>query len=284
LLRKNVDKIHYISKNVLIEFMPSNTLSAIKSDSKPNVMRYQRVQAILENEPGMRKRLGPKDCVAIAKFGEQVSVSKLTLTVTESLHEAGRDSSKIPKSEIVDIAASFLPEFNPDAARPSPVVPGPDASPAQAPVLTCADRSILVEPKPKKLNINMEIRSSGAVILPESTDSTASAVKMPTLKRAPKATPEPEQAPVKIKMPKSRDGELPENELPPEKQPVRLPKNYDPSKYPHFSIQTSIYSLLLSAMSMSETHERCPGAEIRQQKLESLITDYLQTVDQIKSR
>lgn len=73
-----------------------------------------------------------------------------------------------------------------------------------------------------------------------------------------------------------------ENELPPERQRLKLPPSFDPSKYPHYSVQSSIYSLLLSALTMSEHYEKYPGAEERQKKLDELIRDYQETCDPLK--
>ena len=48
---------------------------------------------------------------------------------------------------------------------------------------------------------------------------------------------------------------------------------------PHYSPQSPIYSLLLSALSLSEHYERLPGAQERQAKLESLLKKYQKTCD-----
>lgn len=77
---------------------------------------------------------------------------------------------------------------------------------------------------------------------------------------------------------------VPESELPIEKQPLKMPPNFDPSKYPHYSVQSSIYSLLLSALNMSEHYEKLPGAEARQKKLDELVRDYQDTCDPLKYR
>jgi len=70
--------------------------------------------------------------------------------------------------------------------------------------------------------------------------------------------------------------------LPPERQPLKLPPEFDYSKYPHYSVQSSIYSLLLSALNMSEHFERFPSAEARQKKLEDIVRDYQDTCDPLK--
>jgi len=75
-----------------------------------------------------------------------------------------------------------------------------------------------------------------------------------------------------------------ENELPPERQRLKLPRSFDPSKYPHYSVQSSICSLLLSALNMSEHYEKWPGAQKRQRLLGELVRRYQDTCDPLKIR
>ena len=62
----------------------------------------------------------------------------------------------------------------------------------------------------------------------------------------------------------------------------KRPTDFDFAKYPHYSVQTSIFSLLLSALNMSEHYEKFPNAEIRLKKLEDLVRDYQDTCDPLK--
>jgi len=68
------------------------------------------------------------------------------------------------------------------------------------------------------------------------------------------------------------------------KQPLKLPPAFDPSKYPHYSVQSSIYSLLLSALNMSEHYEKYRGAAERQRLLDDLVRRYQDTCDPLKIR
>ena len=68
-----------------------------------------------------------------------------------------------------------------------------------------------------------------------------------------------------------------------EKQALHLPASFDPKMYPHYNVQASIYSMLLSALNLSEHFEKFPGVEERQRKLEDLITAYLATCDPTKT-
>lgn len=75
------------------------------------------------------------------------------------------------------------------------------------------------------------------------------------------------------------------NNIPPSGQSPQtrpVPPAFDPSKYPHYSVQSSIYSLLLSALNMSEHYEKHPDAETRQKKLDDLVRDYQNTCEHLK--
>ena len=65
-------------------------------------------------------------------------------------------------------------------------------------------------------------------------------------------------------------------------QPVQAAPEFDPKQYPHYDLQSSIYSLLLSALTLSVHYEKYPGAEKRQKDLELLIKAYLETCKQIE--
>ena len=100
----------------------------------------------------------------------------------------------------------------------------------------------------------------------------------------PAALPMLKSARVEVRrtVPKLSESELPESELPPERQPLNLPPDYDATKYPHYSVQSSIYSLLLSALTMAEHYERWPGAEARKCILDHAICEYQKTCDPCK--
>ena len=68
---------------------------------------------------------------------------------------------------------------------------------------------------------------------------------------------------------------------PSQREPSKVPPNFDPSRYPHYSVQSTIFSLLLSALNMSEHYERFPGAEERQRLLDRLVYEYQQTCEPV---
>lgn len=67
----------------------------------------------------------------------------------------------------------------------------------------------------------------------------------------------------------------------PQREP-RKPADLDMEKYPHYSVQSSIYSLLLSALNMSVRYEKYPGAEERQKTLDEMVLVYQNTCDALK--
>lgn len=249
-------------------------------------MRYERVQEILENEPAFRNRLSPKTHPVQTRFGEKVMFSKETVDITEALHSEGKDAHKVPKNDVLKAAARILRVIAgngesipvmPVAAPPKPVEP---ASPARKP---------RVKPLPAPP--------------PEPEPSAPVAIKAkPKAKKKPEAAPiartpvpQPEAKPVRVNKPEPvkpapqavvaapvEEEPVPESELPPEKQPLRLPRDFDPSQFPHYSVQTSIYALLLSALNLGEHYEKFPGAEARHKKLEDVMKDYLSTCDALK--
>ena len=83
--------------------------------------------------------------------------------------------------------------------------------------------------------------------------------------------------------PASSEGSVrPESVFLPESSQLTLPTDYEQRKYPHYSVQSSIYSLLLSALSMAQHYERFPGEELRQELLAKLIREYQRTCDRLK--
>jgi hypothetical protein len=68
----------------------------------------------------------------------------------------------------------------------------------------------------------------------------------------------------------------------PAKRAFSLPDDFDPAAYPHFSVQISIYSLLLTTLSLAEHYEPVRGAEARQVKLDALFREYRDTCDAIR--
>lgn len=268
-------------------------------------MRYERVQSILEGEAAFRSRLGPKNHPVETRFGEQLCFSKETVEVTEALHNEGKDAHKVPKTEVLSIAIKLLrgqPSNGgngqalspPVAAAPPPPPPAPVVPPVAAkPAKPKAEAPPAVEPeKPPAAKPKVEPKPKAKASPPAPKPSPPvkkAAVKTAAKLSKPAAPAQPAPPPMRAKAapaPKSppsvAEDALPMSELPPEKQPLSLPPDFDPTKYPHYSVQSSVYSLLLSALSMAEHYERVPGMEQRQKKLDDVVKDYQDTCDAIK--
>lgn len=71
--------------------------------------------------------------------------------------------------------------------------------------------------------------------------------------------------------------------LEPQREP-RKAADLDLDRYPHYSVQSSIYSLLLSALNMSEHYEKYPGAEERQKSLDGMVRVYQDTCESLKTK
>lgn len=70
--------------------------------------------------------------------------------------------------------------------------------------------------------------------------------------------------------------------IPSHTKPFSLPPGFDPGTYPHYNVQSSIYSLLMSALSLAENYERLPGAEERMLLIERAIMAYQATCEPLR--
>jgi hypothetical protein len=70
--------------------------------------------------------------------------------------------------------------------------------------------------------------------------------------------------------------------LEPQREAGKRPADLDLDKHPHYTVQSTIYSLLLSALNMSEHYEKYPGAEERQQILDGIVRVYQETCDPLR--
>lgn len=254
-------------------------------------MRYDRVQTILEDDPFLRIRLSPKTQAIETRFGDKPTYAKEVIEVTEALHAEGKDAHKVPKVEVLKVALRIMkssgnhappavsvapppspppapsvagkPKKKTKAAKPEPSPPPPSTPPPPPP------------PAPPAPPAKKATKAKKPEVKPPTPPVPAKKVKAEAPKAAPVEAPPPSPPP-------PPPPPVPESELPIEKQPLKLPPAFDPSKYPHYSVQSSIYSLLLSALNMSEHYEKYAGAEERQKLLDELVTKYQNTCDPLK--
>jgi hypothetical protein len=288
----------------------TNSVLQKQQNRLPTSMRFERVQEILSNDPALSAHLGPRNQPIPSRYGEHLMFSKEVVDVTNAIHAEGKDAHKISKNDVLKAASRILMKFtangngNVTLAPSAPVTPPPapvEAPVAPAPAAVAEKKTQQPKSKPAVPVKAAEVKATKATPQKKSTPAKAEAPKPVT---KPKATPakaakvtkeagpkKPEQpaksaAAPQRSTPKASEepdpaGELPESELPPEKQPLHLPAAYDPKKYPHYDVQSTAYSMLLSALTLVTHYERYPGFETRQKKLEDVLKDYLGTCNQI---
>ncbi len=273
-------------------------------------MRYERVQDILDNDSLLRTKLSPRTVPVDTRFGEKLLVSKEVAEVTQAIHAEGKDAHKVPKHEVLKVALRVMKvipangEISAIGARPplASAAPAPVASAAPADKIKPKPKTTLVvktkptasapapSTKPKK---SQPVRAAAMASKPQTAKPQATKpeskgakpvkVARSTKAASPKATLAAPAAKSRPAPPELNEDRVPESELPPERQPLHLPVSFDPRKYPHYNVQISIYTLLLSALNLSENFEKYPDYEERQRKLELVIKDYLETCDAIKN-
>jgi outer membrane biosynthesis protein TonB len=248
---------------------PPSSILQKQQMKMPTSMRYERVQEILSNDPRLKTLLGSKTQPIDSRFGEELHFSKEVIEVTQAIHAQGKDAHKVPKNEVLLIAMrvmKLLPSIangEPKTASPPPELPPPKAKTVPKPKPTPVKAKPKLPPKkPVAAKTKKAAAKKPARTAPEKSKAAKPAEPKP-------AEPEPE---------------LPESELPPEKQPLRLPSEFDPKKFPHYDVQSSVYSMLLSALTLAVHHEKFPGAEERQKKIEAAMKDYGDTCDALKSQ
>ncbi len=95
----------------------------------PSVMRYQRIQSILESEPIFRSRMQPRNCEVTKKPDEKFYYCRLVFDVTNALHTSNKDPHSVPKAVVLMKATEISDLLNKPAA---PVERAPVAETASA--------------------------------------------------------------------------------------------------------------------------------------------------------
>lgn len=216
-------------------------------------MRYERVQEILQGEPALKPMISARNQAIDSRFGEKMLFSKEVIQVTQAIHSEGKDAHKLPKNEVLKFALRVLRMIPNGQNRAAPS--------AEAEKKSVKARASKTRPgsRPEPARTPRPVRSA----------------------RPKPAPPEKHEEPASNGQAPAPEIILPESELPPDKQPLHLPAGFDPKKYPHYDVQSSVYSMLLSALTLSLHFEKFPNKEERQGKLEILVSDYCKTCNQI---
>ena len=267
-------------------------------------MRYERVQDILQNDNLLRTKLSARTQAVVTRFGEKLMFSKETVEVTEAIHAEGKDAHKVPKHEVLRMALRVMKVLPSNgevsaigAKPPTPLAPS-------VPVPTASTTAEKIKPKSKVTpGTKAPTAASSATIKPKKTQPVRAVAKPQPARTENKAAkpvrvvrstkdskggtskelPAVTKPAVRPAATEQDENQVPESELPPERQPLHLPVAFDPRRYPHYNVQSSIYSMLLSALNLSEHFEKYAGFEERQRKLELVIKEYLETCDAIKN-
>lgn len=74
----------------------------------PNLTRYQRVASILESDPAIRSRLGPKTETIAGALGKSEQFSWEVIAITNAIHTAGLDAHAVLKQDILKDGVAYL--------------------------------------------------------------------------------------------------------------------------------------------------------------------------------
>ena len=116
----------------------------------PSVMRYDRVQAILEADDAIKAHLGPKDQEVTKRNGEKHRYTRGVFLVTNILHERHFDAHNVDKNMVLGIAFEVLIDKPQKIVPPKPVAK-PAPPPPPKPVVEVKKPEPKPEPKPKAI-------------------------------------------------------------------------------------------------------------------------------------
>jgi hypothetical protein len=204
----------------------------------PTVMRYVRVQTILENEPAFKDQLGQKDKEVAKRNGQRHFFSKKVIDVTEAIHRAGLDAHNTDRGVVLRYAMGVFGMEQPNSSPQQPK----NSLPVKLPP---------VPAPPAEVERNGKHKPDK-----EKTKTAPKKTKISDIKLAvrPVAKTEPEE---------------PEPE---EEEEVASPSRLE-SKPISYQVNTAIFTLLCAVMNLAE-RDGAPGADKRLQKVEALMDEY----------
>lgn len=210
----------------------------------PSVMRFERVQTILESEPALRERLGPKDQPVFKKRNQEKHMfSRGVVAVTLALHKKGIDAHDADRYAVLSVAADVLEDLS---KRPATIKSPAKSAPKAAPK------------PPKKPAVKAPARPKPKV---KAKPAPAAKPVEPPVVQAPAPAPAPE--PPKAPAPAPVQGAAPEID----------PDADANQQAPLFYIYLTVFSLLAPVKNFLELGDNQPGADQRMAKLDSLIEE-----------
>ncbi len=237
----------------------------------PSVMRFERVQTILESEPALRERLGPKDQAVYKRNQERHFFSKGVVAVTCALAQKRIDAHSANRNIVLSVASSVL-GIGSDKA-PVLKITQPVRQPVKQPV------KVKEAKKPEVKALPAPVPAT----VPKPAPPKPKAPKAAPKPKAPKATvpkpeppaPVPAPAPVQVQPPAPA---APATQ-PAAVEPAPVEEVEPLQQVPGYYIYTTIYALLAPAFQLMELGDNTPGAEQRKGKLGSLLEDVYKLKD-----
>lgn len=256
----------------------------------PTMMRFERVQEILENDAVFKTKLGAKDQPIQKRNSESKCFSKEVVDVVMAIHEQGLDAHHIPKSDVLRWAIKVLklfPDSNDGSSSPPPRKPaGAAGRPKQPPPPPekKVEKPKAPPPKPtlKKPPTPPPAPKKPAKLIAKIAQAkpvSAGAPKKPSKPEAPK---KPKPVSAERIAPMAPEAPALEAEEPRPKTRVDVSNLGDKQKFPDFEVQSTIYSLLLSCLSMSVSYERGVEFESRRTQIEDLVLIYQNSCDGLR--
>jgi outer membrane biosynthesis protein TonB len=213
-------------------------------------MRYARVQQVLEQEDAFVAKMGSRSEIVFKPDGEKQMFSPEVIAVTQAIHNAGKDAHKVHKTEIVRIACQV---FRIGRSDPLPATNGATVAP----------------PAPTP--------APAAPVTPAATQKPTKATK----KQPPK--PKAKQAaPAKAPEPPKKEEPTPKNQATPpadnrEALLAQAKELINPERpgenQAAFNAYISIYSMILTALQLTEIYDNQPGREKRYKTLDELAKE-----------
>lgn len=213
-------------------------------------MRYARVQAILDQEPAFKARMGAKSEAVCKPTGEKQFFSPEVIAVTQSIHNAGKDAHKVHKTEIIRFAIKAFGIGQPAEANGAAV-----PLPATAPSPPAAEPESAPAAKPAKATSK---KTPKAAVKPKVQTAAAPAPEQPK-PEAPAPLPAPESETKDVALQKAKERLNPER--PGENQAA-------------FNAYISMYSMALTLLQLVELYDNQPGKDKRYKTLDELAKEF----------
>jgi hypothetical protein len=265
------------------------------STKPPSVMRYDRVEKILNGEPAFASRMSPRNVAVCKPDGNQKFYSPEVVDVTNIIHDLGKDPHKVQKNEVIRTALKVFkigqapapvaapvngthvkPVEPSPAPTPEPVLetkkPEPEKPQKAAPRAVAKAAAKPTQPTPVA---TLELPPEPVAPPPpapahaQAPDAPAPAAPAPAAPAPVAAAPAPAApAPVAAAPPPQQSREEALDEASKLLNPERPGEDKDVS-----NAYISMYSLALTILQLIELYDRQPGREKRYKTLDEFAKE-----------